>query len=77
MPQLKDKSKASPDLLIAELRERVRLLEDRVDALTDAPGTSKRYMKSFGTVTDNEVTRDAEQLGQAYRNVDPRYGSFQ
>jgi hypothetical protein len=73
MPTLKDKSRSSaPDPLVLELQERVRALEQRLDELAPKLGTEKAFMKSFGSVTDNEATRDAERLGRAYRRRQPK-----
>jgi hypothetical protein len=74
MAQLKDKSKPAPEPSLAKLRERVRALEKRVEELAEnhESAAPKRYMKSFGMISDDEVTRDAERLGRAYRRRQPK-----
>ena len=72
MPTLKDQPRPTPDPLVAELQERVRVLEERVEKLAPKSGTEKRFMKSLGSVTDNEATREAERLGRAYRRRQPK-----
>jgi hypothetical protein len=72
MATLKDKPKPTPDPLVTELQERVRALEERVEELGSKPAAEKRFMKSLGSVTDNDATREAERLGRDYRRRQPK-----
>jgi hypothetical protein len=74
MPQVKEKSKQI-DALIADLRDRVVALENEVADLKAQPKSTsgaREYLKSFGTVPDDETTRDAERLGRNYRRRQPK-----
>lgn len=55
----------------AELRpliDRITALEREVAELKASKyATEKPYMRSFGNVPDDEITRDAERLGRAWR----------
>ena len=76
MPTLKDKPE-TPELdpIVVELQERMRVLEAEVALLkqpADGRPHPRAYLKTFGTMPDNEATRDAERLGRAYRKRQPK-----
>ena len=55
-----------------ELAERVARLEREVAALKGDNGASRRYMRSFGVMPDDTVSREAVRLGAAYRKRQPK-----
>lgn len=55
-----------------ELAERVARLERDVAVLKAARGPERRYMRTFGVMPDDEVSREAARLGAAYRKRQPK-----
>lgn len=72
MPQLKDKPKSAARAdALCQLVDRIAALEQEMATMKAANARryaiEKPYLKSAGMLPDDEITRDAERLGRAWR----------
>jgi hypothetical protein len=76
MPQIKDRTNAAPKAS-TELEARVASLENELASIKASVGflmraSNKKMLDTFGSMPDNEASREAERLGREYRNRQPK-----
>ncbi len=73
---MQDRTPISPPNA-AELADRVATLERELAVLKSTVAvlvreTNAKMLSTFGTIPDDEISRDAERLGRAYRERQPK-----
>jgi hypothetical protein len=76
MPQVKEHVNAQPKTATA-LADRVATLESELATLKATVSVlirqyNKPMLDTFGSMPDNETSREAERLGRAYRDRQPK-----
>ncbi len=73
---MQERNPATP-AATAELQDRITVLEQELAALKSTVGflvreANAKMLGTFGTMPDDEVSREAERLGRAYRERQPK-----